>query len=135
MSEETKQDVAVEIPAKFKTLIETVEKMNVLELNELVKVLEKKFGVSAAAVAVAAPGAAAASAGVIFPILEVLITLPVLSPVSVFSPNFISISYSFSQPLISSKRLVALPIKINKTPVAKGSSVPPCPTFTLSEVE
>jgi len=63
MSEETKQDVAVEIPAKFKTLIETVEKMNVLELNELVKVLEKKFGVSAAAVAVAAPGAAAASAG------------------------------------------------------------------------
>jgi len=36
--------------------------MSVLELHELVKVLEKKFGVSAAAVAVAAPGAAAGGA-------------------------------------------------------------------------
>ena len=63
MSEETKQDTVVEVPAKFKTLVDSVEKMSVLELNELVKVLEKKFGVSAAAVAVAAPGAAAASAG------------------------------------------------------------------------
>ncbi|OHA18816.1 MAG: 50S ribosomal protein L7/L12 [Candidatus Taylorbacteria bacterium RIFCSPHIGHO2_01_FULL_46_22b] len=34
--------------------------MSVLDLNDLVKFLEKKFGVSAAAVAVAAPGAAAA---------------------------------------------------------------------------
>ncbi len=50
---------AVEIPAKFKALIEGVEKMSVLELHELVKVLEKKFGVSAAAVA----GPAAAAAG------------------------------------------------------------------------
>ena len=63
MSEETKQETAIEVPAKFKTLVDSVEKMSVLELNELVKVLEKKFGVSAAAVAVAAPGAAAASAG------------------------------------------------------------------------
>ena len=63
MSEETKQDTVVEVPAKFKTLVDSVEKMSVLELNELVKVLEKKFGVSAAAVAVAAPGAAVASAG------------------------------------------------------------------------
>lgn len=45
----------VEVPAKFKTLVETIEKMSVLDLNELVKLLEKKFGVSAAAVAVAAP--------------------------------------------------------------------------------
>ena len=52
----------VEIPAKFKTLVETVEKMSVMELNELVKLLEKKFGVSAAAVAVAAPAAAGAAA-------------------------------------------------------------------------
>ena len=58
MSEETKQETAIEVPAKFKTLVDSVEKMSVLELNELVKVLEKKFGVSAAAVAVAAPGAA-----------------------------------------------------------------------------
>lgn len=45
----------VEVPAKFKTLVEQVESMSVLELNELVKLLEKKFGVSAAAVAVAGP--------------------------------------------------------------------------------
>lgn len=53
----------VEIPAKFASLVETIEKMSVLDLNELVKLLEKKFGVSAAAVAVAAPAAGAAPAG------------------------------------------------------------------------
>ena len=47
----------VEVPAQFKTLVEGIEKMSVIELNELVKVLEKRFGVSAAAVA-AAPVAA-----------------------------------------------------------------------------
>ena len=52
----------VEVPTKFKKLVEEVESMSVLELHELVKVLEKKFGVSAAAVAVAAPGAAAGGA-------------------------------------------------------------------------
>lgn len=46
----------VEVPAKFKKLIDEVEKMTVLELNELVRVLEKKFGVSASAVAVVASG-------------------------------------------------------------------------------
>lgn len=49
----------VEVPSKFKKLVEEVEKMTVLELSELVKVLEKKFGVSAAAVAVAGPAAGA----------------------------------------------------------------------------
>ncbi|MFH1353675.1 MAG: 50S ribosomal protein L7/L12 [bacterium] len=44
-----------EIPKKFKDLIKTIEEMSVLELSELVKVLEDKFGVSAAApIAVAA---------------------------------------------------------------------------------
>ncbi len=43
-------------------IIEAVEKMTVLELNDLVKTIEEKWGVSAAAVAVAAPGAAAAGA-------------------------------------------------------------------------
>lgn len=52
----------VEIPAKFKTLVESIETMSVLELNELVKLLEKKFGVSAAAVATAAPAAAGPAA-------------------------------------------------------------------------
>ena len=55
---------AVETPSKFKTLVESIEKMSVLDLHELVKHLEEKFGVSAAAVAVAAPaGGAAAGAG------------------------------------------------------------------------
>jgi len=40
-------------------LIEKIEKLSVLELNQLVKALEEKFGVSA--VAMAAPVAAAAS--------------------------------------------------------------------------
>lgn len=39
----------VEVPEKFKKLVTEIEKMSVLELSELVKVLEEKFGVSAAA--------------------------------------------------------------------------------------
>ena len=49
-------DESVEVPEQFKALVEQVEQMSVLELHELVKVLEKRFGVSAAAVAVAGPG-------------------------------------------------------------------------------
>lgn len=41
-------------------IIEAVEKMTVLELNTLVKAIEEKWGVSAAAVAVAGPAQAAA---------------------------------------------------------------------------
>lgn len=41
-------------------IIEAVEKMTVLELNTLVKAIEEKWGVSATAVAVAGPAAAAA---------------------------------------------------------------------------
>ena len=48
-------DETVEVPEAFKALVEQVENMSVLELHELVKVLEKRFGVSAAAVAVAGP--------------------------------------------------------------------------------
>jgi large subunit ribosomal protein L7/L12 len=55
------EEAEVEVPAKFKALVEQVESMSVLELNELVKVLEKKFGVSAVAVA-AAPAAGAGAA-------------------------------------------------------------------------
>ncbi len=61
MSEENK----VEVPAKFKSLVEEVEKMSVLDLSELVKVLEEKFGVSASAPAMmmaAAPAAGGAAA-------------------------------------------------------------------------
>jgi large subunit ribosomal protein L7/L12 len=52
-------DESVEVPKEFKALIDQVEKMSVLELHELVKVLEKRFGVSASAVAVAGPAAVA----------------------------------------------------------------------------
>ncbi|MFA5129767.1 MAG: 50S ribosomal protein L7/L12 [Patescibacteria group bacterium] len=60
MSEETK----VEVPAKFKAIVETIEKLSVLDLSELVHVLEEKFGVSAApmAIGVMAAGAGAAAA-------------------------------------------------------------------------
>ena len=47
MAEEKKEKVAV--PEKFQKLIAEIEKMSVLDLAELVKVLEEKFGVSAAA--------------------------------------------------------------------------------------
>ncbi len=54
----------IEVPAKFKKLVEEIEQMSVIDLAELVKVLEEKFGVSAApaAVAVAAAPAGAAPA-------------------------------------------------------------------------
>lgn len=52
----------VEVPAKFQALVDQIEKLSVLDLAELVKVLESKFGVSAAApvMAMAAGPAAAA---------------------------------------------------------------------------
>ena len=56
-----------EVPAKFKEIVESVSRLSVLDLSELVKVLEEKFGVSAAApmmmsAAPAAGGAAVAAA-------------------------------------------------------------------------
>ena len=68
MAEETKKEkkLKVEVPEKFKKMVEEIEKMSVADLAELVKVLEDKFGVSAAApvmaVAPAANGEAAAPA-------------------------------------------------------------------------
>jgi len=56
---EVEAEETVEVPAKFKKIVEEIESMSVLELNELVKVFEQKFGVSATAVA-AAPAAGAA---------------------------------------------------------------------------
>ena len=47
--------------ADLDKMIEENEKMTVLELNDLVKKIEEKFGVSAAAMAVAAPAAGAAA--------------------------------------------------------------------------
>ena len=63
MSEEKKEAV---VPEKFEKLVAEIEKMSVLDLSELVKVLEDKFGVSAAAPmmmgAMPAAGGAAAEA-------------------------------------------------------------------------
>jgi len=70
--EETKEEAAtpakeadkeVEVPSKFKDIVEKVESMSVLELSELVKVLEEKFGVSAQAMAMAMPAGATATGG------------------------------------------------------------------------
>ncbi len=60
MADEIKTDAPkVEVPAKFEKMVSEVEKMSIVELAELVKVLEAKFGVSAAApVMMAAAGAA-----------------------------------------------------------------------------
>lgn len=59
--EETKEEKK-EVPSEYKELVEKIEKMSVLELHSLVKVLEDHFGVSAAAVAVAGPAAGGAGA-------------------------------------------------------------------------
>ncbi|HOI60078.1 MAG TPA: 50S ribosomal protein L7/L12 [Candidatus Pacearchaeota archaeon] len=56
MAEENK---TIEIPTKFKKIVEEIETMSVLDLSELVKILEEKFGVSAAPQMVAAAAAPA----------------------------------------------------------------------------
>ena len=63
-AEEVKKEATekeVEVPAKFQSLVSEIEKMSVLDLAELVKILEDKFGVSAAAPAMMMAGAPAAS--------------------------------------------------------------------------
>ena len=57
MSDEQKNNI--EVPEKFKDMVSKIESMSVMDLAELVKVLEDKFGVSA--MAMAAPAAAAAA--------------------------------------------------------------------------
>lgn len=59
MSDEKKE---IATPEKFKDLVSTIERLSALDLAELVKVLEEKFGVSASAPVApvaAAPGATA----------------------------------------------------------------------------
>jgi len=52
MAEEKKE---IKIPEKFKDLIDKISNLSVLELSELIKVLEEKFGVSAQMQVAAAP--------------------------------------------------------------------------------
>jgi len=53
----------VEVPAKFKEIVEKISSMSVVDLAELVKVLEDKFGVSAAAPMMIAPLGGAVTPG------------------------------------------------------------------------
>ena len=62
MSDEQNPPVGGEVPEKFKDMVSKIESMSVMDLAELVKVLEGKFGVSAATMA--APAAAAVAAPV-----------------------------------------------------------------------
>jgi large subunit ribosomal protein L7/L12 len=63
-AEEKKEEVAqVEVPAKFKKIVEEIANMSVIELNELVKIFEAKFGVSAQAVAIGPAVGGTADAG------------------------------------------------------------------------
>ncbi len=59
---ESEEKKTVEIPEKFQKLVEQIDKLSVLELSELVKVLEDHYGVSAAAPAAAAAAPAAGGA-------------------------------------------------------------------------
>ena len=52
----------VEIPEKFQSLVKQIEELSVLNLAELVKILEEKFGVSAATPIMTAPTNGATSA-------------------------------------------------------------------------
>lgn len=47
--EATTNEEVIEVPEKFKSIVADLEKLSVLDMAELVKILEKKFGVSAAA--------------------------------------------------------------------------------------
>jgi len=62
MVEQEKKE-PIKVPEKFKKLVEDIEKLSVLDLADLVKILEEKFGVSAQApVAVAPAGSNGAGA-------------------------------------------------------------------------
>ena len=73
MSDENKKEEAketavdekksVNVSPKLEKIITEIETLSVLELNDLVKALEDKFGVSAAPVAMAAPTAGGGEAG------------------------------------------------------------------------
>ncbi len=52
----------IKVPEKFKKIVDEIEQMKVVDLAELVKLLEDKFGVSAAAPAAVAVAPVAAAA-------------------------------------------------------------------------
>jgi len=60
MSEEKKE---TKVPEKLEKLVKEIENLSAMDLAELVKVLEERFGVSAQAPVMAAPAAGAAPGG------------------------------------------------------------------------
>ena len=60
--EEAKEEMA-DLPEEEKKIIDQIENMTVLRLNNLVKAIEKRFGVSARAAQVAVPGAGEGDSG------------------------------------------------------------------------
>jgi len=59
------EEKEVKVPSKFKDLVKQIEELSVLDLAELVKVLEDKFGVSAIPMAAAPAGGAASGEGAV----------------------------------------------------------------------
>jgi len=71
VQEQTTKKKGSSLSEKLQAVLKTIEGLTVLELAELVKALEERFGVSAAAaVAVAAPGMGAAAGGAAAPAEE-----------------------------------------------------------------
>lgn len=62
-AETATEESGTKVPEKFQDLVKQIESLSALDLSELVKVLEDRFGVSAAAPAAAAPAAAASAEG------------------------------------------------------------------------
>lgn len=57
------EDKEIKVPAKFKDLVKQIEEMSIMDLAELVKILEDKFGVSPMAAVAAAPVAGGVASG------------------------------------------------------------------------
>ena len=62
---------------------------------------------------------------------QVSMISPSLSPVEVLVPSIISARYVLSELIKNRDILVACPIQTGRSPVARGSKVPVCPTFLI----
>ncbi len=67
---ETKKKEGKAVAEKLQTIMKTIEELTVIELADLVKALEDRFGVSAAAAVMAAPAGGGAGAGAAAPAEE-----------------------------------------------------------------
>jgi len=106
MSKENEKEI--EVPQKFAKLVSEIEQLSVIDLAELVKVLEKKFGVSASPVVMAQSAAgAAAGQGAAVPVEEKTVFNVVLTAVGDKKIEVIKVLREITQkPLKDSKDLV-----------------------------